>query len=84
MTVNKMNDNNNEPSAAEQDKTPAESPLAPPQLKILEDMLHNRIIQKKEEIHKTTQNIADTDRIWIEIETLRWVLSQSLSISRRL
>jgi hypothetical protein len=84
MTVNKMNDNNNEPSAAEQDKTPAESPLAPPPLKILEDMLHNRIIQKKEEIHKTTQNIADTDRIWIEIETLRLVLSQSLSISRRL
>jgi hypothetical protein len=83
MTVNKMNDNNNEPSAAEEDKTPTESPL-PPLLKILEDMLHNRIIQKKEEIHKTTQNIADTDRIWTEIEALRWVLSQSLSISRRL
>ena len=78
-----MNDNNNELSAAEEDKTPTESPLPPP-LKILEDMLHNRIIQKKEEIHKTTQNIADTDRIWTEIETLRWVLSQSLSISRRL
>ena len=77
-----MNDNNNDPSAAE-DKKPTESPLPPP-LKILEDMLHNRIIQKKEEIHKTTQNIADTDRIWTEIETLRWVLSQSLSISRRL
>jgi hypothetical protein len=79
-----MNDNNNEPSAAEQDKTPTESPLAPPPLTILEDMLHNRIIQKKEEIHKTTQNITNTDRIWTEIETLRWVLSQSLSISRRL
>jgi hypothetical protein len=78
-----MNDNNNEPSAAEQNKTPTESPLPSP-LKILEDMLHNRIIQKKEEIHKTTQNIADTDRLWTEIETLRWVLSQSLSISRRL
>jgi hypothetical protein len=78
-----MNDNNNEPSAAEQNKTPTESPLPSP-LKILEDMLHNRIIQKKEEIHKTTQNIADTDRLWTEIETLRWVLSQSHSISRRL
>jgi hypothetical protein len=78
-----MNDNNNEPSAAEQDKTPTESPLPSP-LKILEDMLHIRIIQKKEEIHKTTQNIADTDRLWTEIETLRWVLSQSHSISRRL
>ena len=76
-----MYDNNNDPSAAE-DKTPTESPLPPP-LKILEDMLHNRIIQKKEEIHKTTQNISDTDRIWTEIQTLRWVLSQSLSISRR-
>ncbi len=78
-----MNDNNNEPSAAEQDKTPTESPLPSP-LKLLEDMLHIRIIQKKEEIHKTTQNIADTDRLWTEIETLRWVLSQSHSISRRL
>ena len=78
-----MNDNNNEQSAVEEDKTPIESPLPPP-LKILEDMLHNRIIQKKEEIHKTTQNISDTDRIWTEIQTLRWVLSQSLSISRRL
>jgi hypothetical protein len=31
-------------------------------LKTLEDMLHNIILQKKQEIHKT-QSIADTDRI---------------------
>jgi hypothetical protein len=53
-------------------------------LRLLEDILHNRIMQKKDEIHKTTQSIADTDRIWTEIETLRWVLSQSLSIRKRL
>ena len=52
-------------------------------LETLEDMLHNRILQKKQEIHKT-QSMVDTERLWTEIETLRWVLSQSLSISRRL
>jgi len=28
----------------------------------------NRITQKKQEIHKT-QNIADTERLWTEIDT---------------
>jgi hypothetical protein len=62
-----MNDNNNESSAVEEDKTQAASPLLST-LKILEDMLHSRIIQKKQEIHKT-QNIAETDRILTEIDT---------------
>ena len=76
---------NNESSKAKEDKTPAASPLQPsPLLKILEDMLHNRITQKKKEIHKTTRSIADIDRVWSEIETLRWVLAQSLSIRKRI
>ena len=62
-----MNDNNNESSAVEEDKTQAASSL-PSTLKILEDMLHSRFMQKKQEIHKT-QNIAETDRIWTEIDT---------------
>jgi hypothetical protein len=40
---------NNE-SANEKEK--AASPLPPPLLKILEDLLHNRITQKKKQIHK--------------------------------
>jgi hypothetical protein len=32
-------------------------------LKTLEDMLHNRITQKKKQIHKT-QSIEDTERLW--------------------
>jgi hypothetical protein len=51
-------------------------------LKTLEDMLHNRITEKKKQIHKT-QSIEDTERLWTEIDTLRWVLSQSLSVRRR-
>ena len=57
--------------------------LTTPPLETLEDILHNRILQKKQKIQKT-QSIADTDRIWTEIETLRWVLSESLSIRRQL
>jgi hypothetical protein len=54
---------NNE-SANEKEKAAS---ARPPLLKILEDMLHNRITQKKKQIHKT-QNIADTDRLWTEID----------------
>jgi hypothetical protein len=52
-------------------------------LKTLEDMLHNKIKQKKEGVHKT-KNIAENDKISTEIETLHWVLAKSLSIRRRL
>ena len=50
--------------------------LTTPPLETLEDMLHNRILQKKQEIHKT-QSMVDTERLWTEIETLRWVLAES-------
>ena len=53
--------------AANEKERAASSPTPAPFFKILEDMLHNndRIIQKKGiEIHETTQNIADADRIW--------------------
>ena len=56
---------------------------APPLLKTLEDMLHNKIEQKREEVHKT-KNIAENDKLSIEIDTLHWVLSQCLSIRRLL
>ena len=32
-------------------------------LKTLEDTLHNRIMQKKQEMHRT-HNRDDTDRVW--------------------
>jgi hypothetical protein len=62
-------------------KEKAASPLPPPLLKALEDMLHNKIKQKKEEVTKT-KNIAENDKLSIEIDTLHWVLSQCLSIRR--
>jgi hypothetical protein len=71
---------NNESAPEEKEATGCPSP---PLLKTLEDMLHNRIMQKKEEMHKS-QNRSVTDSLWTEIETLQWVLSQSLSVRRRL
>src|SRR5919107_702207 len=52
-------------------------------LKIIEDMLHNKIKHKKEQVHKT-KNIAENDKLSIEMDTLHWVLSQCLSIRRLL
>ena len=60
-----------------------ETEPAPPLLKTLEDMLHNKIEQKREEVHKTN-NIAENDKLSIEIDTLHWVLSQCLAIRRLL
>ena len=57
--------------------------LQTPLLKTLEDMLHNKIKQRKEQVHKT-KNIAENDKLSIEMDTLHWVLSQSLSIRRLL
>ena len=53
-----------------------------PLLRLLEDILYNRIKQKKQEMHRT-HNRADTDHLWTEIETLQWILAQSLSIRRQ-
>jgi hypothetical protein len=44
-------------------------------LKTLEDMLYNRIKQKKGEMHKS-QNRAYTDSLLTEIEILQWVLAE--------
>jgi hypothetical protein len=52
-------------------------------LKTLEDTLHNKIKQKKKQIYET-KNIAENDKLSIEIDTLHWVLSQCLSIRRLL
>jgi hypothetical protein len=52
-------------------------------LRLLEDILYNRIKQKKQEMHRT-HNRADTDHIWTEIETLQGILAQSLNIRREM
>ena len=46
-------------------------------------MLHNRIAKKKIETLKYHE-IAETEKIWTEIETLQWVLLESRSIRRQL
>ena len=58
--------NGNESAAEEGEKG-----LAPPLLETVEDILHNRIKQKKVEMHKTQNRRADiTERIWTEIEMI--------------
>ena len=52
-----------------------------PLLRLLEDILYNRIKQKKQEMHRT-HNRADTDRLWTEIETLQWYYQSLLSEDR--
>ena len=51
-------------------------------LRSLQEILHNRIIQKKGEIHKS-HNRAYNDNLWTEIETLQWILDQILMLLRR-
>ncbi|HEX6029648.1 MAG TPA: hypothetical protein VFY64_11460, partial [Nitrososphaeraceae archaeon] len=46
------------------------------------DILHNRIIQKKGEIHESHNRVYN-DNLWTEIETLQWVLAQILTLRRR-
>ena len=48
----------------------------------LQEILHNRIIQKKGEIHES-HNRAYNDKLWVEIETLQWILVQILMLRRR-
>ena len=75
-------DNNNK-SASPIAEREEEQTAAISLLKALEDMLHNKIKQKKEQVHKT-KNIAENDKLSIEIDTLHWVLSQCISIRRLL
>ena len=55
---------------------PAQSPLSS-----LQEILHNRIIQKKGEIHESHNRVYN-DNVWTEIETLQWVLGQILTLRR--
>ena len=59
----------------------AQSPSTLP-LRSLQEILQNRIIQKKREMHKS-HNIAYNDSLWTEIETLHWVLAQILMLLRQ-
>jgi hypothetical protein len=63
------------------------SPQSPTQsttllLRSLQEILQNRIIQKKGEIHKSHNRVYN-DNLWKEIETLQWVLAQILTLLRR-
>jgi hypothetical protein len=49
----------------------------------LQEILRNRISQNKGEIHQS-HNIAYTNILWAEIETLHWVLAQILTLRRRM
>jgi hypothetical protein len=60
--------------------SPAQSTTLP--LGSLQEILHNRIIQKKGEIDKS-HNRVYSDKIWGEIEILQWVLAQILILLRR-
>jgi hypothetical protein len=51
-------------------------------LRSLQEILHNRIIQKKGEIHKSHNRVYN-DNLWKEIEILQWVLAQILTLLRR-
>jgi hypothetical protein len=59
----------NEPSSPT--PTPAQSTTS---LRSLQEILHNRIAQKKGEIHESHNRVYN-DRLWTEIETLQWVLA---------
>jgi hypothetical protein len=48
----------------------------------LQEILRNRISQKKGEINQS-HNIAYTNILWTEIETLHWVLAQILKLLER-
>jgi hypothetical protein len=43
-------------------------------LKALQDILHNRIKQKKGQMHDESHDIMYNQNLWKEIEILHWVL----------
>jgi hypothetical protein len=63
----------------ESSSSPAQSTTP---LRSLQEILHNRITQKKGEMHKSHNRVYN-ERIWTEIETLQWVLAQILMLLRR-
>jgi hypothetical protein len=60
---------------------PSASPSTLP-LRTLQEILHNRIKQKKREMDKS-HNQAYTDSLWTEIETIHWVLAEILTLLRQ-
>jgi hypothetical protein len=62
--------------------TPSAQPTPTLPLSSLQEILHNRIIQKKGEIHEPHNRVYN-DNLWREIETLQWVLAQILTLRRR-
>jgi hypothetical protein len=63
-------------------ESPTSAPPSTPPLSSLQEILHNRIIQKKAEIHESHNRVYN-DNLWKEIETLQWVLAQILTLRRR-
>jgi hypothetical protein len=62
-------------------------PSSPPQsttllIRSLQEILHNRIIQKKGEMHEPHNKVYNHS-LWTQIETLQWVLAQILTLLRR-
>jgi hypothetical protein len=56
------------------ESTPSTLPL-----RTLQEILQNRIIQKKGEMHKSHNRVYN-DGLWTEIETIQWVLAQILML----
>jgi hypothetical protein len=50
-------------------------------IRTLEEILQNRIIQKKREMH-TSHNKAYLESLWTEIETLQWVSAEIFTLLR--
>jgi hypothetical protein len=65
--------NSNESSA------PSSSSTLP--LRSLQEILHNRIIQKKREMHPSHNRVYN-DSLCTEIQTIQWVLAQILTLLR--
>ena len=51
-------------------------------LRSLQEILQNKIEQKKSEMHQS-HNKAYLESLWTEIETLQWVLAQIFTLLRR-
>ena len=49
----------------------------------LEQRINHKIAQTKDKMHKTRERDV-TDRLWPEIETLNWVLNETLVLSREI
>jgi hypothetical protein len=57
--------------------SPSHSSTLP--LRSVQEILRNRIVQKKGEMHES-HNKAYNNSLWTEIETLQWVLGQIVTL----